>query len=255
MKELICDFHIHTLLSPCGEIEMTPHHIVMRAAEYGIGAIAITDHNASGNIPAALIAGEKYGVKVLPGMEVECAEEAHLVVLFDTLKQMNAWQDIIDKARGGALNIPEKFGAQFVVDAQDNFVKEEKKLLLGPGKISALEVIEKCHALGGICIAAHIDRPSYSLLGQLGFLENGYGLDAAEISPINQKELKEEKLKPLVGGLPYITNSDAHRINDFIEGPKNYLLVEEITVKEIGFALAGQKGRILKPGQFVGKKC
>ena len=46
---------------------MTPHHIVMRAAEFGIDAIAITDHNASANVVAALQAGERYGVKVFPG--------------------------------------------------------------------------------------------------------------------------------------------------------------------------------------------
>lgn len=47
MRTLLADFHIHTLLSPCAEIEMTPHHIVMRAAQYGVDAVAITDHNAS----------------------------------------------------------------------------------------------------------------------------------------------------------------------------------------------------------------
>lgn len=46
MKTVIGDFHVHTLLSPCAEIEMTPHHIVMQAAEYGIQLLAVTDHNA-----------------------------------------------------------------------------------------------------------------------------------------------------------------------------------------------------------------
>ena len=87
MKTVIGDFHVHTLLSPCAEIEMTPHHIVMQAAEYGIQLLAVTDHNASANAVAAIQAGERYGIKVFPGMEVECREEAHIVVLFDNLKQ------------------------------------------------------------------------------------------------------------------------------------------------------------------------
>ena len=41
MKTVIGDFHVHTLLSPCAEIEMTPHHIVMQAAEYGIQLLAV----------------------------------------------------------------------------------------------------------------------------------------------------------------------------------------------------------------------
>ena len=54
MKTVIGDFHVHTLLSPCAEIEMTPHHIVMQAAEYGIQLLAVTDHNASANAVAAI---------------------------------------------------------------------------------------------------------------------------------------------------------------------------------------------------------
>ena len=61
MQTVLADLHVHTLLSPCAEVEMTPHHIVMRAAEYGIGAVAITDHNASANVPAALEAAQRYG--------------------------------------------------------------------------------------------------------------------------------------------------------------------------------------------------
>ena len=53
MKTLLADFHIHTLLSPCAEIEMTPHHIVMRAAQYGVDAVAITDHNRAWKLNAA----------------------------------------------------------------------------------------------------------------------------------------------------------------------------------------------------------
>ena len=65
MKTLLADFHIHTLLSPCAEIEMTPHHIVMRAAQYGVDAVAITDHNASANAAAAVEAAKNYGVRRL----------------------------------------------------------------------------------------------------------------------------------------------------------------------------------------------
>jgi len=116
MKTLLADFHIHTLLSPCAEIEMTPHHIVMRAAQYGVDAVAITDHNASANAAAAVEAAKNYGVKVFPGMEVECREEAHIVVLFDTLEQLAAWQKIVDANMSGLKNNAERFGAQFIVD-------------------------------------------------------------------------------------------------------------------------------------------
>lgn len=254
MKELLADFHIHSLLSPCAEVEMTPHHIILRAAQYGIGAVAITDHNASGNIPAALEAGAKYGIVVLPGMEVECAEEAHIVVLFDTMEQMDAWQQIIDASRSGLKNVPEKFGGQFVVDAEDNFIREEEKMLLGSCRLTAAEVVDKCHALGGICWAAHIDKRAYSLLTQLGFIGSSLQIDGAEISRNSLAELSNKKLKPLVDNKPYLTNSDAHMIDDFIHGPKNLLRVEQVNTTEIKKALQNIGGRSLQPGAFVTEK-
>lgn len=251
MKTLLADFHIHTLLSPCAEIEMTPHHIVMRAAQYGVDAVAITDHNASANAAAAVEAAKSYGVKVFPGMEVECREEAHIVVLFDTLEQLAAWQKIVDAHMSGLKNNAERFGAQFIVDDDDNFIAEEERMLLGPLKLPAAEVIQKVNAMGGMAIAAHVDRPSYSLLMQLGFLPSDMGLAAAEISSAGIRELKEQKLKLALGGLNYVTDSDAHMMDSFINGPKNLITVKSLTVAELKLALAAEDGRSWQPGCFL----
>lgn len=251
MKTLLADFHIHTLLSPCAEIEMTPHHIVMRAAQYGVDAVAITDHNASANAAAAVEAAKNYGVKVFPGMEVECREEAHIVVLFDTLEQLAAWQKIVDANMSGLKNNAERFGAQFIVDDDDNFIAEEERMLLGPLKLPAAEVIQKVNAMGGMAIAAHVDRPSYSLLMQLGFLPSDMGLAAAEISSAGIRELKEQKLKLALGGLNYVTDSDAHMMDSFINGPKNLITVKSLTVAELKLALAAEDGRSWQPGCFL----
>lgn len=251
MKTLLADFHIHTLLSPCAEIEMTPHHIVMRAAQYGVDAVAITDHNASANAAAAVEAAKNYGVKVFPGMEVECREEAHIVVLFDTLEQLAAWQKIVDANMSGLKNNAERFGAQFIVDDDNNFIAEEERMLLGPLKLPAAEVIQKVNAMGGMAIAAHVDRPSYSLLMQLGFLPSDMGLAAAEISLAGIRELKEQKLKLALGGLNYVTDSDAHMMDSFINGPKNLITVKSLTVAELKLALAAEDGRSWQPGCFL----
>lgn len=251
MHSILADFHIHTLLSPCAEIEMTPHHIVMRAAEFGIGAVAITDHNASANALAAVKAGERYGVKVFPGMEVECLEEAHIVVLFDTLKQLNAWQQQVDGKMNGLLNNAEKFGGQFVVDDDDNFIREEERLLLAPLRMTAAEVVHEAGRLGGMSIAAHIDRPSYSIVGQLGFIEPDFGFAAAEISAAGWRASKQSKLQRVAGYLPFVTDSDAHNIMDFVQGPKNLITVEELTVAELKLALTNSSGRSWKAGCYA----
>jgi len=253
MRQWLADLHIHTLLSPCAEIEMTPHHIVMKAAEFGVRLIAITDHNASANVAAAIAVGERYGVKVLPGMEVQCKEEAHIIVLFDTLAQLQSWQQIVDKNMTQLQNDPVKFGAQFIVDEEDNFIAEESRMLLASLNLKASEVVRYCNELGGICIAAHIDRPSYSLLGQLGFLTVGLGLAAAEISRTGIAELTNNCLQPLAANLSYITSSDAHRMDEFLQGPKTLMTMEEPTVGEIKKALSAQDGRSCLPGYFIKK--
>lgn len=230
---------------------MTPHHIVMRAAEFGIGAVAITDHNASANALAAVKAGERYGVKVFPGMEVECLEEAHIVVLFDTLKQLNAWQQLVDGKMNGLLNNAEKFGGQFVVDDDDNFIREEERLLLVPLRMTAAEVVREAERLGGMSIAAHIDRPSYSIVGQLGFIEPDFGFAAAEISAAGWRACKQSKLQRVAGYLPFVTDSDAHNIMDFVQGPKNLITVEELTVAELKLALTNSSGRSWKAGCYA----
>lgn len=230
---------------------MTPHHIVMRAAEYGIGAVAITDHNASANVLAAVRAGERYDVKVFPGMEVECAEEAHIVVLFDNLKQLSAWQAIVDKLMSGLKNDAEKFGGQFVVDDDDNFIREEERMLHGPLRLTAAQVVQQVGQLGGIAIAAHVDRPSYSIIGQLGFIEPDFGFAAAELSAAGWHRGVQSKMQRLTGYLPWVTDSDAHNILDFVEGPKNLITVENLTVAELALALKNEQGRSWQAGKFT----
>lgn len=251
MQTLLADFHVHTLLSPCAAVEMTPNHIVLRAAQYGVGAVAITDHNASANVEAALEAGRSYGVKVFPGMEVECQEEAHIVVLFDTLEQLQQWQHVVDGHMNGIANNPEKFGAQFVVDADDNFIREEERMLLAPLSLTAAQVVQQVKELGGIALAAHIDRPAYSIVGQLGFIEPDFGFAAAEISHVGWQKNLQSRLQRVAGFLPYVTDSDAHTMLDFLQGPKNLLTVADLTVAEILRALANEGGRSLVPGKFT----
>ncbi len=69
MQIYVAELHIHTVLSPCAEIEMIPPLIVRTALERGINLIAITDHNASANVEAVSKAAQGSELTVLPGME------------------------------------------------------------------------------------------------------------------------------------------------------------------------------------------
>lgn len=85
------DLHVHSALSPCADDDMTPATIVGYAKLSGLDAVAVSDHNAIGNVAVALAAGEAYGVCVVPAMELQTAEDIHVLCLFDTLAHLTAF--------------------------------------------------------------------------------------------------------------------------------------------------------------------
>ncbi|WP_425060590.1 hypothetical protein SCACP_13200 [Sporomusa carbonis] len=241
-RRFIADLHVHSLLSPCAAVEMTPHNIVCQAVKQGIDIIAITDHNACDNVVAALEAAKGTDVTVLPGMEVESKEEVHIIVLFEKMRQLKAWSNFVDEHRLKKLNDVTKFGAQFIVDADDNFIAEKPELLLAPLTVGIAEISEQVRKLGGICIASHIDRPSYSLFSKLGFIPPDVELAAVEVSR-HMRVQDAPAYFPAIGCLPVITSSDAHTIDDFISGPRTVFNLEQPTLEEVRQALSAQKSR------------
>ena len=81
-----CDLHIHSALSPCGDMDMTPNNIVNMAILNGLDMIALTDHNTVGNVRAVLECAADKPICVVPGMELETMEEAHFVCLFPAIE-------------------------------------------------------------------------------------------------------------------------------------------------------------------------
>ena len=61
------DLHVHTTAS---DGSLSPTEAVRRAAEKGLRAIAVTDHDTTAGVAEALEAGERYGVEVVPGVEL-----------------------------------------------------------------------------------------------------------------------------------------------------------------------------------------
>lgn len=96
MKEFRVDLHLHTCLSPCGSLEMSPQRIVETALERGLDAIAVTDHNSTLQCPEILALGEERGLMVFAGAEVTTREEAHCVALFADDRARAAFQMYLD---------------------------------------------------------------------------------------------------------------------------------------------------------------
>ena len=242
MRWFRADLHVHTVLSPCAAVEMTPRNIIRHAQSAGIDIVAITDHNAGDNVAAALRAAAGTTVTVLPGMELQTREEVHLLALFGKMREFLKWCEFVLPHRSPLRNDETRFGPQFVVDETDELIRVEETMLLASTDLSLEEAVTQVNALGGIAIAAHVDRPMFSCLTQLGFIPPDLGLAAVEVSRNTRADSVREKY-PRIGGLPIITSSDAHTIEDFITGPKTMFLAETPTLSEIRQALAGKEGR------------
>jgi len=233
---LKADLHIHTCLSPCGDLDMTPKAIVENSLEKGLDLIAVCDHNSAENAEATIRMGLKKGLKVLPGLEVCSREEVHSLAIFESADQALKMQEIVYSHLKGT-NRPEFFGDQVVANEFDEVEGFNDHLLIGASGLGLLDVIDNVHKLGGISIASHVDRPSFSIMSQLGFIPKDLPLDGIEISQIT----KFEEISAMTD-LPVMTFSDAHFIKD-IGRVHTEFYVETASLGEIKMALKGESGR------------
>ena len=203
------DLHIHSCLSPCANLEMSPSEIVARAKAAGLGGIALTDHQSARNCPAIAECARRAGLACLYGLEVQTAEEVHTVALFDTVEQALALTDAVYAALPKRVNDPETFGDQPVVTWDDDIVELEWRILAMGCRLMIPDVAEKVRALGGLYVAAHVDRPNFSVLGSLGAIPDGC-FDAVELS----RTADESLWLPKTEGYAVVRSSDAHNLDD-----------------------------------------
>lgn len=190
MKQYLADLHIHTCLSPCGSLEMSPSEIVRRSLAKGLDAIAITDHNTTLQCPEIQSLGERFGLRVFAGVEVTTREEAHCLVYFPTDESRKRFQRYLEEHLPPIPNDPERFGDQVWVNAENEIAAQARKV-------------------DALFVAAHVERPSFSLISQLGFIDPCLSLDAIEYN--NQQ--RYSKLLSIHGYLKEQTQysaSDAH---------------------------------------------
>ena len=219
------DFHIHSALSPCGDDFMTPGNIVGMAVVNELDAIAITDHNSSENIPAAMAIAAEYGIVVIPGMELETAEEIHVVCLFPDLEAMSQFQRAVLDSYVPGENRPDIFGCQQIFNSNDQIIGECSRMLLAPTGISIDDAIPLADRFGGIAYPAHVDRDSYSVLTSFGTLPYQYPHGFVEISMDCDRQALLAQY-PFLQDYCLIPASDAHYLEK-IQERRTFIEVEE----------------------------
>lgn len=221
------DLHLHSCLSPCGDMDMTPNNLVNMAKILGLDVIALTDHNTSLNCEAAMAVGDAVGVLVIPGMELTTSEDIHAVCLFPTLEKALAFSDYVDQNRIKVKNKAEIYGRQVIMNEDDEEVGEIEHLLLPASFIGISDAYRKAKEFGGICYPAHIDRDSLSILSVLGEIDPYCGFCTAELADIGKLDALREQ-HPILDSLHIVTCSDAHYL-DNMRDAANTLDLPELT--------------------------
>lgn len=229
--KLYYDFHIHSCLSPCGDKDMTPNNIVNFAKIMGYDVIALTDHNTALNCPAVEKISQENGITFIPGMELCTSEEVHIVCLFYTLEDALNFSEYVKSTMPPIKNKPSVFGEQLICDENDDIIGQEDILLVTASGISTEKVVKKVAEYNGICYPAHIDRSSFSILSNLGMIDEYFGFKCAEIYDI----MKEDELKkkhPYLNKLKILSDSDAHYLEN-MRLPQQVIDVPENNIKAI----------------------
>jgi 3',5'-nucleoside bisphosphate phosphatase len=241
MQQYRADLHVHTLLSPCGDLEMSPANIVKRAAELEIKILGIADHNSTKQAPLVKKLAEKEGIFTLCGAEVTTKEEVHCLAFFENIEILSEFQKYLDEHLPDIKNDPKYFGHQVVIDEQEMILEEISKLLISGIHQSLDQVEQKVHELKGIFIPAHIDRKKFSLTSQLGFVPSDLKADAFEISGLTSVNDIVKKF-PYLREKTFIRSSDAHHIGNLGTG---YSIFEmnEPNFTEVKMALSQEEGR------------
>lgn len=226
--KLYYDLHIHSCLSPCGDNDMTPNNIVNMAKLLGLDVIAVSDHNSAQNLPAVCAAAQSAGIIAVPAIELNTAEEVHVLAFFYNLDDALEFSDFIYKYLPDVKNRPDIFGEQNILDKNDEKTGEVKKLLINALGLGLDALCAEIIKYNGILVPAHINKSSYSLISSLGFIPPEYGFKCVEVNGGNL---------PCEFSGNVIFDSDAHYL-EHIHERVNYIDASEKSVKAVIESLA-----------------
>ncbi len=246
MALVYADLHIHSILSPCADRLMIPQNIYSKMLQAGINTFAVCDHNSTKNVRAFYEFGRECYPKILflPGIEIETEEEVHIVGLFPNLESAETVGEIIRETLKEGIKKKDFLEPQSIINSRGEIIGEEEKALYLSSELDLESAVELLHKYDAIAIASHIDRPSFSVTSQLGFIPENL-FDALEISPISVKRVSEkrefimsDRVYTIPDNMPIITSTDSHSLDE-IGQVRTLLNVEELTFEGIKEGIKG----------------
>lgn len=202
---------MHSCLSPCGDMDMTPNNIVNMSLLKGLDMIAVADHNTARHLPVISRVAKEAGIQLLPAIELNTREEVHMLAYFRTVEEAAAFSDEIYEFLPKVKNRPSLFGQQALMDEEDEIIGEEERLLISALNLSVDDLANMLIRRGALAVPAHINRGSNGILQALGFLPPDEPFSALEVSIGHP--LPHKGIPPLA----QLHSSDAHYLENILE--------------------------------------
>jgi len=213
---------------------MSPRRIVQEARRQGIGLLAVTDHNSARMVDAVATACAEAGLEFLYGIELQTREEVHLLAYFNDSSSCRQLAEALDPHLPDQPNRPEYFGDQVVVDVEETILGCEPRLLINSLDVGFDDAVARIRRLGGLPVPAHVDRETYGLIAQLGFVPEGLTFDLVETMT--------GTLPEGFGRAAAICSSDAHSPEQ-IGRRTTCFTMNACTIEEMVLAAQGIDGR------------
>lgn len=218
------DLHIHSVLSPCGDDDMTPNNIVNMSLLNELDIIALSDHNTCGNVAVVSELAKKAGLVFLPAVEVETMEEIHVLCLFpDVDNALRFDNEVLRPSLADIENDERIFGKQIIMDINDEPVSVDKRYLINATNIDIDNISKLVEEYNGVAVPAHIDKSTKSLISMLGMADRSMGFNTFELSKNAPENYAQSEFSLKNENYCYIHNSDAHYLTDIFErGEHNF---------------------------------
>lgn len=245
LQKKIADMHIHTTAS---DGSCSPTQIAEEAAEKGLSAISISDHDTVDGVAPAMEAGRELGVKVVPGVELACYRKdvnfellGYFVdpsndLLVKKLRELREFRierirgmvenlqenglditygEVLKNSDGGAIGrihlawtLREKGFVQTVQEAFKKYLGNRSEIYVKKKRLSLSDAVSLIEESGGVPILAH---PLYGGIELINDLASN-GVKGIEVYHSQHDKSDEEKYSDVAEkyGLLEVGGSDFH---------------------------------------------
>ncbi|MFU8793511.1 MAG: hypothetical protein ACNA7K_05740 [Acholeplasmataceae bacterium] len=219
------DLHIHSCLSACADLLLSPNNIFNMAHLKGLDLISVTDHNSLKQYQTLEILEKSYDICLIPGVEVTTIEDIHVLIYLKSFQAAHQFDGLLETFCHQIPYDIDVYGEQNITDIEDQPIRHIDYLLSKPLTLSIFELEEILKPFEHIKILAHLDRMKHSALPFLDRIT----FDAIELTCHKDQEafIKKHNLSRF----KIFYNSDAHQLMDILEKTeKNQIELESLSI-------------------------